>query len=61
MRVFRQYEHVYKHAYASVSEARGKIGAYLDWYNKGRGHSSIADQTPDEGYWALLPELKKAA
>ena len=61
MRVFRQYEHVYKHAYASVSDARAKISAYLDWYNKERAHSSIDDQTPDEAYWASLPELKKAA
>ena len=27
-------EHGYKHAYASVREARAKIGAYLDWYNR---------------------------
>ena len=33
MRVFRQYEHVYKHAYASVSDAKAKIASYLDWYN----------------------------
>ena len=56
-----KYEHVYKHVYASVSDAKAKIGVYLDWYNKGRAHSSIGDQTPDEAYWALLPELKKAA
>ena len=56
-----KYEHVYKHAYASVSDARTKIGTYLDWYNKDRAHSSISDQTPDEAYWGLLPELKKAA
>ncbi len=56
-----KYEHVYKHAYASVAEARAKIGAYLDWYNKERAHSSIGEQTPDEAYWALLAELKKAA
>lgn len=56
-----KYEHVYKHAYASVSEARAKIATYLDWYNKDRPHSSINDQTPDEAYRALLPELKKAA
>ncbi len=56
-----KYEHVYKHAYASVAEARTKIGTYLDWYNKGRAHSSISDQTPDEAFWAVLPELKKAA
>jgi putative transposase len=56
-----KYEHVYKHVYASVSEARAKIADYLGWYNQGRAHSSIADQTPEEAYWALLPELKKAA
>ena len=56
-----KYEHVYKHAYANVAAARTKIGAYLDWYNKDRAHSSIGDQTPDAAYWASLPELKKAA
>ena len=56
-----KYEHVYKHVYASVSDAKAKIGAYLDWYNKGRAHSSIGDQTPDEAYWALLAQLKKVA
>ena len=56
-----KYEHVYKHAYASVSDARAKIATYLDWYNNERPHSSINDQTPDEAYRALLPELKKAA
>ena len=56
-----KYEHVYKYAYASVSDARARIAGYLDWYNKDRGHSAIEDQTPDEAYWALLPELKKAA
>ena len=56
-----KYEHVYKHAYASVTDARAKIGAYLDWYNKERAHSSIGDQTPDEAHWKLLPELKQAA
>ena len=56
-----KYEHVYKYAYASASEARAKIAFYLDWYNQGRAHSSLADQTPDEAYWAQRPELKKAA
>ncbi len=56
-----KYEHVYKFAYASVSEARTKIAGYLDWYNNGRAHSSIEDQTPDEAYWSGLPQLKAAA
>jgi putative transposase len=56
-----KYEHVYKHAYDSVREARGKIAAYLGWYNSARAHSSLADLTPDEAYWGQLPEMKKAA
>jgi putative transposase len=56
-----KYEHVYKYAYASVSGARAEIATYLDWYNCDRPHSSINDQTADEAYRALLPELKKAA
>jgi putative transposase len=55
-RVWRtiKYEDVYIRAYASVSEARLGIGAYIDWYNDCRGHSSIGDQTPSEAYNALL-------
>jgi putative transposase len=56
-----KYEHVYKYAYDSVSDTRAKIAAYLEWYNKGRAHSSIGDQTPDEAYQALLPKMKEAA
>jgi putative transposase len=56
-----KYEHVYKYAYDSVSDARAKIAAYLDWYNLERAHSSIGDQTPDEAYAALLPQMKKVA
>lgn len=56
-----KYEHVYKYAYSSVSDARVKIAAYLDWYNKERSHSSIGDQPPDEAYRALLPKMKEVA
>jgi putative transposase len=56
-----KYEHVYKYAYDSVADARAKIAAYLAWYNQERSHSSIDDQTPDEAYQALLPQMKKAA
>jgi putative transposase len=56
-----KYEHVYKYAYDSVADARTKIAAYLDWYNKERAHSSIGDQTPDQAYQALLPQMKKVA
>ena len=33
----------------------------MGWYNAGRPHSSLGDQTPDQAYWALLPALKEAA
>ena len=56
-----KYEHVYKRVYASVSDARSKISEYIDWYNTQRAHSSLDDQTPDQAYWASLPELAAAA
>ena len=47
-----KYENLYKFAYASVSQ----IAEYLDWYNKGRVHSSIGNKTPDEVYWSDPPQ-----
>ena len=52
-----KYEHVYKHVYASVSVAKTQIAQYIDWYNVGRVHSSLDDQTPDQAYWDKLPKL----
>jgi len=51
-----KYEHVYLHAYASVSEARAKITAYLDFHNRRRPHSSLDGQTPDTVYFRSLPQ-----
>ena len=56
-----KYEHVYKHVYASVADARTLIGRHIDWYNTERPHSSLEDQTPDEAYYASLPKSAKAA
>src|SRR5437879_10650742 len=36
-----KYEEVYLHAYDSVGEARTTIGRFLDFYNRGRTHSSV--------------------
>jgi putative transposase len=47
------YEEVYLRAYATVSEARAGLGRYLTLYNT-RGHSSLADITPDAAYFLLL-------
>ena len=54
------YEEVYLHAYAAVSEARSSIGRYLGFYNTRRPHSSLAAKTPDQAYFDNLP-LKVAA
>jgi putative transposase len=62
-RVWRtiKYERVYLRAYASVGEARQDIAQYIDWYNNERGHSSIADKTPEQFYLSGLPTMKKTA
>ena len=41
-----KYEEVYLRAYDSVSEARGSIGRYLNFYNGRRPHSSLDGATP---------------
>ena len=56
-----KYERVYLRAYDSVSAARADIADYLDWYNAHRPHSSLDRATPDEHYFAGLPQLAAAA
>lgn len=55
-----KYEHVYLHAYESVSDARAKLAVYIDFYNRRRPHSSIDRRTPDNAYFDV-PSLKAAA
>lgn len=50
-----KYEHVYLHAYASVSEARAKLTTYIEFYNRRRPHSALDRQTPDTAYFILQP------
>jgi hypothetical protein len=45
-----KYEQVYLAEYQTGSEARAGIGWWIDFYNRRRPHSSLADQTPDEAY-----------
>lgn len=56
-----KYDHVYLHAYESVSDAREKILSFLGWYNTQRLHSSLDRMTPDEVYFKTLPPALKAA
>ncbi len=51
-----KYEHVYLHAYDSVSDARAKLAGYLDFYNRGRPHSALDGRTPDTVYFSSLPQ-----
>ena len=45
-----KHEEVYLHAYDSISEARARIGAYIDYYNNERPHQALGYQTPDAFY-----------
>ena len=51
-----KYEDVYLHAYETVSEARTRLATYLDFYNRRRPHSALDRRTPDDVYFALLPQ-----
>lgn len=46
-----KYEEVYLKAYDSVREGRASIGKYLDFYNRGRPHSSLDGRAPDKAYF----------
>ncbi len=56
-----KYERMYLKAYDSVSAARADIADHLGWYNAHRAHSSLDRLTPDEKYFAGLPQVKLAA
>lgn len=47
-----KYEEVYLHAYASVSEAKSGIGAWLHFYNEERPHQTHDYRTPRQVYEA---------
>jgi putative transposase len=51
-----KYEHVYLHAYETVSEARSKLATYLDFYNRRRPHTALDRHTPDDLYFSSLPQ-----
>jgi putative transposase len=55
-----KYEHVYLHAYESVSEARQQLASYFTFYNTRRPHSSLGGMTPDTAYFGTL-ETQRAA
>lgn len=46
-----KYEEVYLRAYESVADARASLGAYIEFYNRKRPHSSLDARTPDAAYF----------
>jgi putative transposase len=46
-----KYEHVYLHAYESVTEAQEQLASYFEFYNGQRPHSSLGARTPDAAYF----------
>ena len=45
-----KYEHVYLHAYESVTDARDGLAQYFNFCNTQRPHSSLGKLTPDDAY-----------
>ena len=56
-----KYEEVYLNAYATVAEAKARIGAWLSFYNAERQHQSLGYRTPrqiyQEGLWNVEDRL----
>jgi len=55
-----KYEEIYLKAYESITHARKELAKYFDRYNTRRSHQGLNDRTPDEIYWATLPEARDA-
>ena len=46
-----KYEEIYLHAYDTVSDAKGALKRYFDFYNRRRPHSALDGKTPDMAYF----------
>ena len=55
-----KYEEIYLRAYDTVAEARNSLASYFSFYNSRRPHSSLDRQTPDQAYFAPLPQIAAA-
>lgn len=55
-----KYEEIYLKAYESITHARKELTRFFERYNTRRRHQGLNDRTPDEVYWATLPEARDA-
>ncbi|WP_109106580.1 IS3 family transposase [Azospirillum sp. TSO35-2] len=56
-----KYECVYLHAFETGSEARARIGHWIDYCNHERPHSALGGRTPAEAYEGTLDRIRLAA
>lgn len=52
-----KYEEVYLRAYETVSDVRAGRARYFKFFNACRPHSGLRSRTPDQVFFAALPEL----
>jgi putative transposase len=55
-----KYEDVYLKAYDSIATARKELANWFTRYNIRQRHQGLDEKTPDEVYWSILPETRKA-
>jgi putative transposase len=62
-RVWRslKYEEVYLNSYATMTEARKRIGEWIEFYNTKRFHDSLNNQKPMVVYLSSVQQRKEAA
>jgi putative transposase len=56
-----KYEEIYLHGYQDGREARQRLLAYFDFYNRRRLHQSLDYRTPDEVYFGIRDSQLAAA
>jgi putative transposase len=55
-----KYEHVYLHAYESVTEARDQLAGYFEFYNTQLPHSSLGRRTQNTAYYDSIATRQAA-
>jgi putative transposase len=56
-----KHHYLYLHSFSCGSDLRRGLTEWIDFYNHGRGHSSLDDRTPDEVYYGLPHPFAEAA